>query len=78
MKIKFSNIDQIESFLDITQQMEADVLIQEGNLQLDGKSSIGMLKIPLNYPVSVYVIEKKNISEVSDFIKRCMAINVVV
>lgn len=78
MKIKFSNIDQIESFLDITQQMEADILIQEGNLQLDGKSSIGMLKIPLNYPVSVYVIEKKNISEVSEFIKRCMAINVVV
>lgn len=78
MKVQFKDIDQIESFLNITQRMESDVIIKQGRLQLDGKSSIGMMKIPLNYPVDVYIIEKRGINEVGDFIKRCMEINVVV
>lgn len=78
MKISFNSVEQIESFLNITQDMESDVIIQEGRLQLDGKSSVGMMEIPLDYPVSVYLIDKKGINETSEFIKRCMAIGVVV
>lgn len=78
MKVKFENIDQIESFLDITQNMEADVFVRQGSLQLDAKSSMGMLKIPFNYAVEIAVIEKKGISELPNFIKRCSAIGIIV
>lgn len=78
MKVKFGSIDQIESFLDITQNMEADVFVHQGTLQLDAKSSMGMLKIPLNYAVEIEVIEKKGIAELPNFIKRCSAIGIVI
>lgn len=77
MKVNFKSIDQIESFLDITQSMEADVFVRHGSLQLDAKSSVGMLKIPLNYEVEIEVIEKKGIQEKENFIKRCDAIGVI-
>ena len=78
MKIKFDNVDQIASFLNITQKMTSDVIIKEGSLQLDGKSSIGMMEVPLHYAVEVYLIDKKGINETAEFIKRCMAIGVCV
>lgn len=77
MKVKFQSIDQIESFLDITQSMESDVIVKQGSLQLDAKSSMGMMKIPLGYAVDIYVIEKKGINEVPNFIKRCELIGVI-
>lgn len=77
MKVLFKNIDQIESFLSITQSMEADVIIKQGQVQLDGKSPVGMMTAPLNYPLTVLVIEKKGISEIENFIKRIDAIGVL-
>ena len=77
MRLSFNNVDQIESFLNITQKMESDVIIKKGRLQLDGKSSIGMMKIPLGYSVDVYLVEKRGINETGEFIKRCMEIGVV-
>ena len=78
MKVQFKSVEEIESFLNITQEMTSDVIIKEGSLQLDGKSSMGMMKVPFEYPVEVYLIEKKGVNETSEFIKRCMAIGVCV
>ena len=77
MKVIFKNIDQIESFLSVTQSMESDVIIKQGQVQLDGKSPVGMMTAPLNYPLMVLVIEKKGVSEIENFIKRIDSIGVL-
>lgn len=77
MRVKFQSIEQIRAFLKLTRSMESDVFIKQGTLQLDGRSPLGMLTAPLNYPMTVYVMEKEGEYETKMFIKKCEEIGIL-
>lgn len=77
MQIQFQSVEQIRAFLKLTRSMESDVLIRHGNLQLDARSPLGMMTAPLNYPMTVYVMEKEGSEETDRFIKECNAMQII-
>ena len=77
VNVHFKNLDEIESFLTITQNMESDVFLKQGSIQIDAKSSVSMMNAPLNYPMMVQLIDKKGISELDNFIKRAEELKII-
>ena len=78
MTIKFRNVDDVEAFLNITQKVRGDIIIGEGNIQVDGKSPIGVMGLDLNKEYPVFLIEKDNVKEIGDFIKNITKLGIVI
>lgn len=78
MTIKFNNIDDIEAFLDITQSLRGDVIVGEGNVQIDGKSPMGMMGLDLNKEYPIFLFEKDNAKEIGNFIKNVTKLGIVI
>lgn len=78
MIIKFRSVDDVESFLSITQNIRGDVIIGEGNIQVDGKSPMGVMGLDLNKEYPVFLHEKDNVKELGDFIKSITQLGIVI
>lgn len=78
MTIKFRSIDDVEAFLNITQKIRGDVIIGEGNIQVDGKSPMGVMGLDLNKEYPVFLLEKDNAKEIGDFIKSITQLGIVI
>ena len=78
MTIKFRSVDDVEAFLNITQKVRGDVIIGEGNIQVDGKSSMGVMGLDLNKEYPVFLLEKDNAKEIGDFIKDITKLGIVI
>lgn len=77
MKVKFGTLDNIESFLQITSQLQSDVIVSNGSIVRDGKSSVGMMDISPNSVVKVE-IHAKNDSEPEQFFRKLEELGIVV
>ena len=78
MTIKFRSVDDVEAFLNITQKVRGDIIIGEGNIQVDGKSPMGVMGLDLNKEYPVFLIEKDNVKEIGDFIKNITKLGIVI
>ena len=78
MTIKFKSVDDVEAFLNITQKIRGDVIIGEGNIQVDGKSPMGVMGLDLNKEYPVFLHEKDNVKELGDFIKDITKLGIVI
>ena len=78
MTIKFRSVDDVEAFLNITQKVRGDVIIGEGNIQVDGKSPMGVMGLDLNKEYPIFLFEKDNAKEIGDFIKNVTKLGIVI
>lgn len=78
MIIRFRSVDDVENFLNITQKIRGDVIIGEGNIQVDGKSPMGVMGLDLNKEYPVFLHEKDNVKELGDFIKSITQLGIVI
>lgn len=78
MVVKFKNIDDVEAFLNVTQSLRGDVIVGEGNVQVDGKSPMGVMGLDLNKEYPVFLLEKDKAKEIGDFIKSITQLGIVI
>lgn len=78
MIIRFRSVDDVESFLSITQNIRGDVIIGEGNIQVDGKSPMGVMGLDLNKEYPVFLHEKDDSNESTDFIKKITELGITI
>lgn len=58
MKVKFRNIDAIETFVGLASQLQSDVFVGSGNRVIDGKSSLGMMQLDLNKEYEISFVDR--------------------
>ena len=78
MQIKLKDAEQIEMFVKITQSLESDVIIGEGNIQVDGKSLMGIMRLDLKKPYKVELRGSKSTDELESFIEQIRPLGILI
>ena len=53
IKIKFSNTKDVLNFVSLSNEFNGDILVSYGHIDFDGKSTVGMMNIPINKILTV-------------------------
>ncbi len=67
MRVMFNDLDQIEEFLRLANELESDITVGAGRRTIDGKSQMGMMQLTLGRSYDVTFIERDK-AEVLAFI----------
>lgn len=55
IKIKFSNTKDVLNFVSLSNEFSGDILVSYGHIDFDGKSTVGMMNIPINKILNVQI-----------------------
>lgn len=55
IKIKFLNTNSVLDFVSMSNEFNGDIIVSYGHIEFDGKSTIGMLNIPINKILNVQI-----------------------
>ena len=55
IKIKFSNTKDVLNFVSLSNEFNGDILVSYGHSDFDGKSTVGMMNIPINKILTVQI-----------------------
>ena len=68
MNIKFKSTREVIDFVNMVNQIEGDVIIYCGHIEIDAKSTMGMMSIPINKELKVTINTANDIAE-NNFMK---------
>lgn len=68
MNIKFRSTKDVLEFVNLANQMNGDVIVYCGHIEIDAKSTMGMMGIPVNKELIVK-INSTNDAEENNFYK---------
>lgn len=55
IKIKFLNTNSVLDFVSMSNEFNGDIIVSYGHIEFDGKSTIGMLNIPINKILNIQI-----------------------
>lgn len=63
MNIKFRSTKDVLEFVNYANQMNGDVIIYCGHIEIDAKSTMGMMSIPVNKELRVTINSANDVEE---------------
>ena len=55
IKIKFSSTDNVLDFVSMSNEFSSDIIVSYGHIEFDGKSTVGMMNIPIIKVLNVHI-----------------------
>lgn len=69
IRVKFNTMDEIKKFVNLTENLNGDILVYSGHYVVDGRSLMGILSLALSSPVDVRVIDEEERKWFTDCMK---------
>ena len=59
IRVKFNTMNEIKKFVNLTENLNGDILVYSGHYVVDGRSLMGILSLSLSSPVDVRVVDEE-------------------
>lgn len=69
IRVKFNTMNEIKKFVNLTENLNGDILVYSGHYVVDGRSLMGILSLVLSSPVDVRVIDEEERKWFTDCMK---------